>query len=54
MCAAVGSSDPGADPAAGGGGVRGGALPHREVLPDEPPRWETNRLALTANIMQFK
>ncbi len=54
MCAAVSAADPAADPAAGGGGGRGGALPHREVLPDEPPRWETNRSALIANITQFK
>ncbi len=44
MCAAVSAADSAADPATGGGGGRGGVLPHWEVLPDEPPRRETKRL----------
>jgi len=46
VCAGVSTTDPDADPAASGGGGRGGSLPHWEVLPDEPPRRETNRLEL--------
>ncbi len=45
MCPAVSIAGSGADPAARGGGGRGGSLPHREVLPDEPTGGETNRSA---------
>ncbi len=45
VCPAVSVAGSRADPAARGGGGRGGSLPHREVLPDESTGREANRSA---------